>query len=114
MESFVILVCNVKQKQNPIHRIINDRIEKYEPYIVFSQSRIAAMKKVLPWRTLRPPLFPTPGRTWGMWGGRRVRQGNSSLAIITTCGRNAEQTPPPFPSMSNLYSLYTLFYSVIF
>ena len=26
------------------HRIINDRIEKYEYYIVFSQSRIAAMK----------------------------------------------------------------------
>ena len=29
-------------------------------------------------------------------------------------GRNVEQTPPPFPSMSNSSSIYTLFYSVIY
>ena len=29
-------------------------------------------------------------------------------------GRNAQQTPPLFPSMSNLSSFYTLFYSVIY
>ena len=33
-------------------------MEKYEFYIVFISYTI--------WRTLRPPVFPTPGRAWGM------------------------------------------------
>ena len=40
----------IKQRSEnelPNHRIIDDRIEKYDAYVSISQSRIAAMKNVL-------------------------------------------------------------------
>ena len=48
------------------HRIINDRIEKYESYIVFSQSRIAAMKNEESTPLAHPPITPIPHA--GEWG----------------------------------------------
>ena len=88
-----------------------------KPTSSFSQSRIAAMKNcvgvlvrvkgegagpVLPWRTLRPSPFPTPGPTWGTYvvcgccrAGRTARA-NALMQIVP-----------------NSSSLYTLFYSVI-
>ena len=65
------------------HRIINDRMESTNPTSSSSQGSIVAMKNFLAdngrltplsspspphtlWRTLRPPLLPTPGPAWGM------------------------------------------------
>ena len=97
-----------------------------------SQSSIAAMKNFLqdgrlirlssppsPLHPLSHPQTNASPHAWrvvGNGGGRRVRQDNTSLANITSYyrGRNTEQTPPPFPSMSYSSSIYTLFYSVIY
>ena len=82
----------------------------------FSQSRIAAMKNcvgvesrergagpVLPWRTLPPPPFPTPGQAWGTY------EVCGCCRAGTTARANALTQIVP-----NLSSLYTLFYSVIY
>ena len=77
------------------------------------------------WRKLRPPLFPTLGRAWGMGVvGGCTMQGNTSLANITTmvemqywrnlCTLNilaANAITQIVPCSS---SLYTVFHSVIF
>ena len=47
-------------KYSSNHRIINDRIEKYESYIVFSQSRIAIMKNEESTALAHPPTTPIP------------------------------------------------------
>ena len=98
------------------HRIIDDRIEKYDPTSSFSQSRIAAMRNEESTALAHPPTtpFPTPGWAVGNGGGRRVRQGSTSppnliltqsLHLKYTCGKRA---------VSNSSSFYTLFYSVIY
>ena len=61
------------------------------------------MKKLLPWRTLRPSPFPTPGRAWGTY----VVCG--CCRAVTTARANALTQILP-----NLSSLHTLFYSVIY
>ena len=68
------------------HRIINDRIEKYESYIVFSQSRIAAMKNEESTALSHPLTTPIPHARPGVGngGGRRMHQGNISPANSTT------------------------------
>ena len=67
-----------------VHRIIDDRIEKYDAYVIvfskqdcrneecLSRSRVESRGRgpgcmVLPQRTLRPRLFPIPGRVWGAY-----------------------------------------------
>ena len=69
-----------------VHRIINDKIEKYKSYIVFSQSRIAAMNNEESTALAYPPTTPIPHARppgLGNGGGWRVRQGNTSPANIT-------------------------------
>ena len=82
-----------------------------------SQSSIDAMKIFLADGRLTtlssPPYSPhLAGR--GEWGWSEGAPGQCQSGQHYYRGRNAEQTPPPFPSMSNSSSLYTLFYSVIY
>ena len=53
-------------------RIINDRIEKYESYIIFFSKEDCRNEECLSRREIdtkgnhRPHMHPTPGRAWGM------------------------------------------------
>ena len=67
------------------------------------ESRGRGAGPVLPWRTLRPPPFPTPSQAWGTY----VVCGCCHAG--TTARENALMQIVP-----NLSSLYTLFYSVIY
>ena len=80
---------------NVSHRIIDDRIGKYDAYVTFSQSRIAAMKNALA-------------------GGRWKQKGGGGLGRYYP-GAPSDHTHYPFPTqiVLNLSSLYTLFYSVV-
>ena len=92
-----------------------------------SQSSIAAMKNFLAdgrltplssnplpphtlWRTIRQPRPAGHGK----WGWSEGAPGQYQSGQHYYRGRNAEQTPPPFSSVSNSFFLYTLFYSVIY
>ena len=68
---------------------------------VESRGREAGL--VLPWHTLRPPLFPTPGQAWGTY----VVCGCCRAG--TTARANALTQIVP-----NLSSPYILFYFVIY
>ena len=133
-ESFIIIFPTSSNKCSRRHRLVLST-ELYmtewkitNPTSSSSQSSFAAMKNFLAdgrltplsspppplytlWRTLQPPLFPTPSQARG-WSEGAPGQYQSGQHYYR--GRNAEQNPHPFPSMSNLSSLYTLFYSVIY
>ena len=59
-----------------MHRIIDDRIEKYESYIVFFSKKDCRNEECLSRReidikgggggTHKSHMYPTPGREWGM------------------------------------------------
>ena len=98
------------------HRIIDDRIEKYDAHLVvfskwdcrneeFCSSRVKGRGAgpFLPWRTLRPPPFPMPSQAWGTY----VVCGCCRAG--TTARANALTQIVPI-----LSSLYTLFYSGIY
>ena len=121
-----------------VHRIIDDRIEKsikgrqilhnlpgrYNSKIVYCvglESRGRGAGSVLPWRTLQPPPFPTPGRPWGkcvICGCRRA--GTTARGCRSGVkGGGPDRYRPGAPSalmqiVPNLSSFYTLFYSVIY
>ena len=67
------------------HRIINDRIEKYESYIVFSQSRIAAMKNEESTALVHPPTNER-----GKWGWSEGAPWQFQSGQLYYHGRNAE------------------------
>ena len=94
------------------HRIIDDRIEKYDAYVVvFSKKNCRneeylirvgrGARPVLPWLTLQLP--PTTGQAWGTY----VVCGCCRAG--TTARENGLTQIVP-----NSSSLYTLFYSVIY
>ena len=69
----------LKERYN--HRIIDEKIAKYESYIVFFSKycRIAAMKNEESAALAHPPTTPIPQARpgWRNGGGWRVRQGST-------------------------------------
>ena len=106
-------------------------LHRRNPTLSSSQSSIAAMKNFLEDGRLTPlssPPLPPPPPTpsgaplnhpyspcpagCGEWGWSERAPGQYQSGQHYYCGWNAEQTPPPFPSMSTSSSLYV--YSFLF
>ena len=107
------------------HRIINDRMEKYESYIVFISkwhcrneeflSRWQIDSTLLPYpppphTLVHPPTTPIPYARLdvGNGGGQRVCQGNTSLANITTMVE-MQSKPLPLTPVCPICLLFILF-----